>query len=137
MDFFSNLIGGETMKKATSKAKPARSTPDAETTPFAPIVKAFSKTKGVERGGRFGSMSLKSSGKTFAMLVKGKFVIKLPKERVAALVAAGGAEYFDPGHGRLMKEWVAFTRHQDRWIALAREAYAYVTAANKAARGRK
>lgn len=115
------------MKKTKSKAKPARSTPDVETTPFAPVVKAFSKTRGVELGGRFGSVSLKSDGKTFAMLVKGKFVIKLPKERVAGLVAAGGAEYFDPGHGRLMKEWVAFTRHQNRWIALAKEAYAYVT----------
>ncbi len=119
------------MKKTKSKAKPTRSAPDIDATPFAPVVKAFSKTKGVELGGRFGSVSLKSDGKTFAMLVKGKFVIKLPKERVAGLVAAGGAEYFDPGHGRLMKEWVAFTRHQDRWIALARESYAYVTAGQR------
>lgn len=62
------------------------------------------------------------------MLVKGKFVVKLPKARVAELVATAGAEYFDPGHGRLMKEWVAFADQQERWIALAKEARDFVGA---------
>jgi len=28
------------------------------------------------------------------------------KDRVDELVSGGNGEYFDPGHGRLMKEWV-------------------------------
>jgi hypothetical protein len=39
------------------------------------------------------------------MLVKGRFVAKLPRGRVDELVSGGSGEYFDPGHGRLMKEW--------------------------------
>jgi hypothetical protein len=52
-------------------------------------------------------MGLKVDGKIFAMHSKGKFVAKLPKDRVDELVRAGKGEYFDPGHGRLMKEWVS------------------------------
>jgi hypothetical protein len=36
---------------------------------------------------------------------KGDFVVKPPKARVDVLVAFSRAERFDPGHGRLMKEW--------------------------------
>ncbi len=52
----------------------------------------------------FGSSALQVGGKIFAMLVGGKFVVKLPRQRVDALVASGDGERFDPGHGRLMKE---------------------------------
>ena len=54
----------------------------------------------------FGSSALKVSGKIFAMLVKGKLAVKLPRQRVDALIASGDGERLDPGHGRLMKEWV-------------------------------
>jgi hypothetical protein len=43
------------------------------------------------------------------MSSKGQFVVKLPMERVDELVASGQGEYFDLGHGRLMKEWVVIT----------------------------
>lgn len=57
-------------------------------------------------GTGFGSSGLKVGGKIFAMLSsKGKFVVKLPQQRVNALIALGDGERFDPGHGRLMKEW--------------------------------
>ncbi len=111
-----------------SKAKPASPAPDLDAN-FQSIVKAFAADKNITLGGRFGSVSLKSQDKVFAMLVKGKFVVKLPKDRVAELVATAGAEYFDPGHGRLMKEWVAFAGQQERWIALAQEARDFVGAA--------
>jgi hypothetical protein len=65
-------------------------------------------------------------GKMFAMLVKGKFVAKLPRDRVADLVRSGVGEHFDPGHGRLMKEWVAVSGSPESWVALAREAHAFV-----------
>ncbi len=49
---------------------------------------------------------------------KGKFVVKLPRQRVDALVATGEGERFDPGHGRLMKEWIAFDATSEiEWLA--------------------
>ena len=41
-------------------------------------------------------------------------------------MSSGRAEYFDPGHGRLMKEWVAVDRGGASWVDLAREAYRFV-----------
>jgi hypothetical protein len=83
------------------------------------------RTAAGERG--FGKGGLKVNGKLFAMVSsKGQFVVKLPRARVAALVAAGAAELFDPGHGRLMKEWAAILDPKARWAALAKEAHDYV-----------
>src|SRR5437868_12271489 len=79
-------------------------------------------------GGRrkFGSRALKVDGKIFAMLSHGRFVVKLSAARVDALVAAGDGEYFDPGHGRKMKQWLSITSARPSWIALALEAYGVV-----------
>jgi TfoX/Sxy family transcriptional regulator of competence genes len=75
----------------------------------------------------FGSTSLKTDGKIFAMLVNGRLVVKLDRHRVDALVASGEGERFDPGHGRLMKEWLAVeSASDDEWLALATEAEAFV-----------
>lgn len=81
-------------------------------------------------GTGFGASGLKVRGKIFAMLSsKGEFVVKLPKPRVDALIAVGDGERFDPGHGRLMKEWVAVEPTSDaQWLPLAREAMAFVAA---------
>ena len=75
------------------------------------------------------SSVLNVRGKIFAMFVKGRCMAKLPKERVDGLVNAGAGEYFDPGQGRPMKEWVALAGHRESWVALAREARAFVEAA--------
>jgi hypothetical protein len=75
----------------------------------------------------FGSTSLKSDGKIFAMLVKDRLVVKLPATRVEALVGEGVGERFDPGHGRIQKEWLSVTGDDpDRWRALATESEAFV-----------
>ena len=74
---------------------------------------------------------LNIDGKIFAMFVKGKFVAKLPKPRVDEMVKAGVGEPFDPGHGRLMKEWIAIADRRASWIALAKEARAYVGGAGR------
>ena len=75
----------------------------------------------------FGSSALKVNGKIFAMLVKGRLVVKLPRERVEAVIAAGDGERFDPGHGRLMKEWVSLDpRSEQDWLPLASEAMGFV-----------
>jgi hypothetical protein len=55
----------------------------------------------VNRG--FGTNGLKVHNRIFAMLVRGKLVVKLPRQRVDALVASGDGVRFDPGLGRLMK----------------------------------
>jgi hypothetical protein len=78
-------------------------------------------------GGRFGASGLKVGGKLFAMISDGELVVKLPKERVDELVASGTGKRFDPGHGRLMKEWVTIAvRHGRRWGTLAEEARHFV-----------
>ena len=74
------------------------------------------------------SLGVKVNGRIFAMLVKGKFVAKLPGDRVDALVQSGVAERFDPGHGRLMKQWVALRDEEARWVKLALEARDFVRA---------
>ena len=79
---------------------------------------------------KFGAGALKVRGKIFAMPAHGTLVLKLPANRVDALVAAGLGTRFDLGHGRVMKEWVALSASakEDRWLALAREARAFVAA---------
>jgi hypothetical protein len=79
-------------------------------------------------GKGFGSSGLKIQNKIFAMLVRGKLVVKLPKPRVDALIASGDAERFDPRHdGRLMKEWVSVAPTSlEEWLPLAREAMEFV-----------
>jgi TfoX/Sxy family transcriptional regulator of competence genes len=104
--------------------------PSAEIDPaFQAVASAFSQDSQVGLGRMFSSKSvLNVNGKIFAMLVKGRFVAKLPKDRVDALVRSGAGDYFDPGNGRLMKEWVALADSSARWVALAKEAHAFVKA---------
>lgn len=80
---------------------------------FTAAVQALSTEPGVTLGQKgkkgFGSSALQVDGKIFAMLTSAKvLVVKLPRSRVDELVAAGKGQPFDPGHGRLMKEWLAF-----------------------------
>jgi len=56
-----------------------------------------------------------------------EFVVKLPRARVQELEASGVGKKFDPGHGRLMKEWLALNAEATRhWAGLAREALRFV-----------
>jgi TfoX/Sxy family transcriptional regulator of competence genes len=75
----------------------------------------------------FGSTSLKTDGKIFAMLVKDRLVVKLDRRRVDELVEAGQGQRFDPGHGRLQKEWLDVdSESSDVWLNLATESEAFV-----------
>ena len=100
---------------------------------FAPVVDAFAKDRRVTYGGKgFGSTALKIDGKIFAMMSsKGQFVVKLPKDRVNQLVRLRRGEYFDPGHGRPMKEWLALEGAARSWLELAREAHRFATAGKR------
>ena len=94
---------------------------------FAPVVAAFAIDRRVSQKRMFSSRNvLNVDGKIFAMLVKDKIVVKLPRQRVDELVGARKGSYFDPGHGRLMKEWVAVEAGRVNWVALATEAYHFV-----------
>jgi hypothetical protein len=79
---------------------------------------------------------LSVNGKIFAMLVRGKLVVKLPKQRVDELVAARAGTYFDPGHGRLMKQWISIPAGKAEWLEMAREAHRFAKpAADRAHEG--
>ncbi len=98
---------------------------------YAAVARALSGQPRVQAGpggGRFGSAGLQVDGHIFAMVSsKGEYVVKLPRARVDALVAAGAGHRFDPGHGRIMKEWLALDPGADQdWLGLAREALAFV-----------
>ena len=66
----------------------------------------------------------------FAFHSKARLVVKLPADRVEALVRAGTGERFDPGHGRVMKEWLAIPHNDEKlWPRLAREALEFALSA--------
>jgi hypothetical protein len=80
------------------------------------------------KDGKFGASGLKVDGRLFAMLSKGELVLKLPKERVDELIGSRAGKRFDPGHGRLMKEWVTIGPAKSRsWPKLAEEARQFVS----------
>jgi len=120
-------------KAAGVKAAPrVKAAPSVKAEPprdphFAKLVKALEHERGVSYGGKgFGSSALKVDGRIFAMVSsKGQFVVKLSKARVDELVAADAGSYFDPGRGRLMKEWLAVSAPPKRWLPLAKEALAF------------
>jgi hypothetical protein len=60
----------------------------------------------VEKAKMMNALGLKTSGKFFALVVKDELVVKLPRMRVDELIESRTGRRFDPGHGRLMKEWV-------------------------------
>lgn len=95
---------------------------------FAALIEEFAAVQGVEpprAGRRFGSTALKVGGSIFAMLVDGRLVVKLPRERVAALMSSGVGAPFDAGKGPPMKEWLTVL-DETAWAALAHEALRFV-----------
>ena len=96
---------------------------------FDQVVDAFAGNRLVtrEQTRGFGSGALKVKGKIFAMMTpKGQFVIKLPRDRVDELIQSAQAGRFEPRPGRAMKEWAVVPAGRTAWVALAREAYAFV-----------
>jgi hypothetical protein len=74
-------------------------------------------------GSGFGRSALRYRRKIFAMLVRGRLVVKLPGPRVDELVAAGHGERFDANKGTPMKEWLSLDPDSElAWSPLAREA---------------
>jgi hypothetical protein len=76
------------------------------------------------RGGSgFGRSALRWENKIFAMLVRGRLVVKLPAARVEALVGGGDGVHFDANKGTPLKEWFSLDPASSLpWVPLAREA---------------
>jgi len=74
-------------------------------------------------GGGFGRSALRYQGKIFAMLVRGRLVLKLPAVRVTALIRSGNGVAFDANKGTPMREWFSLDPGSDlSWLSLAAEA---------------
>ena len=96
---------------------------------YAHLVETFLQNPIVHREGKgFASMGLKVNGKSFVIFTRDKLVLKLPRERVEALVSSGAGERFDPRrNGRLMKEWLVLESSAEAdWVSLAQEALEFV-----------
>jgi hypothetical protein len=78
---------------------------------------------GAKRSG-FGANALKVNGKIFAMVSsRSQLVFKLPAERVRELTQQGSGTPFDPGRGKLMREWLVLLKNSRATVlALAVEA---------------
>jgi hypothetical protein len=62
--------------------------------------------------------------------------VKLPHDRVTALIGSGAGAPFDAGKGRAMKEWLTVTADdEESWLALAREARDFVWSAHRSSHG--
>jgi hypothetical protein len=81
-------------------------------------------------GSGFGRGSLRYRGKIFAMLVRGRLVVKLPEARVAELITAGEGIAFDANKGTPMREWFSLDPGSGLdWLSAANEALDYARAA--------
>jgi hypothetical protein len=101
---------------------------------FGPVISALSGEPGVTVGeGMFNATGvLKVNSKIFSMMTGGRLVVKLPKARVNALVDAGEGVRFDPGHGRVMKEWLSLDPASSvDWLSLSKEALSFVGSKTK------
>ena len=105
---------------------------------FAALAARFGGEADVSEGTGFGTVpGLRTGGRIFAMLAHERLVVKLPRERVDALVAAGAAEPFEPSPGRRMKEWASVDpAAPEDWHALAAEARAFVARERASGAGR-
>lgn len=105
---------------------------DAPDQRFAALAAGLLGEDDVTEGTGFGTAAgLRTGGKIFAMLMGGRLVVKLPRERVDELVAAGAAARFESGRGRPMKEWASVDpAAPEDWAELAAEARAFVRAQN-------
>jgi hypothetical protein len=90
-------------------------------------VAAGLESSGVARGSMFGMPCLKIGRKVVAGMYGDAMTFKLPPEPREKALSLPGAEPFDPGMGRAMKEWVLIPLAQSSaWPTYAAEALEYV-----------
>jgi hypothetical protein len=82
------------------------------------IKEHFLKIEDVQKQGE----ALKIKRKMFVFLNKENITVKLPKERVTELLESGEGLPYDPGNGKIMKEWVTIPlKDSSKWIAYVKE----------------
>jgi hypothetical protein len=106
--------------------------PDPVRDHYEDLVDALRGIDGVvpPRGGSgFGRGTLRYQGKIFAMLVRGRLVVKLPATRVTELINFGAGQHFDANKGTPMKEWLSLDPDSELdWLDLAHEALDFAQA---------
>jgi len=111
-------------RRVVSQKQPAA---PAVPAPLAPLARALAKEPAVtiEKGWGSANVAFKVRGKIFAMTMATDLVLKLPKDRVDALVDGGRGVRFDPRKdGRVMKEWLVLPLERLVDAKLVREALA-------------
>jgi hypothetical protein len=98
---------------------------------FDRLAAAFAVDSAVSQPGEgrgFGSSGLRHEGKIFAMLTRGRLVLKLPRARVDSLVDSQDGIRFDGNKGTPMREWFSLDPESTlEWELLAREAQTFVS----------
>jgi hypothetical protein len=106
--------------------------PDGARARYADLVMELAGVAGVtvpQGGSGFGRSALRFQGRIFAMLVRGRLVLKLPASRVEALVAAGAGDHFDANKGTPMREWLSLDPGAaEPWLPLAMDALEFARA---------
>ena len=88
------------------------------------------RTRGgdVTPGTMFGSAGLRTGRRFFAIWWHDQLVVKLPADRLRALVAAGHATVFEPMPGRQMNGWAVLRESVGDWDPIVAEARDHVAA---------
>jgi hypothetical protein len=97
---------------------------------FWELVEPMLADPAITRSTMMGLPCVRHDGRFFASLDQRTeaLLVKLPRERVAELIAEGAGEPFAPA-GRTFREWIALRApDRDRWQALLDEAREFVTA---------
>ena len=120
--------GSTAAGQGTSGGRGRPATPEER---FAALVDELGRLPGVtppDEGRGFGAGALRYRTKIFAMLVRGRLVVRLPRARVDSLVAAGEGDRFDANKGTPMKEWFSLAPASNlAWAQLARDGLAFVS----------
>ncbi|MGY2066988.1 hypothetical protein [Blastococcus sp. SYSU DS0619] len=107
----------------------AQQLPTDRTSAFAAAAdRLLAQHPGDEQARMLHAPGLRTGGKFYGFAAADALVVKLPADRVAALIAGGQGEPCSPRPGRPMREWVEI-RDPDEAACLAylREARAFVT----------
>jgi hypothetical protein len=105
---------------------------------FQAIAAEYLGRPGVSVGRIFHNEGLTINGKLFAMVVRGRLVVKVPAAQATTLIAEGRGVAFEPSPGRRLREWVMVEPpeegdDEDGWPALVDDAHRYVAAPPPAA----
>lgn len=96
---------------------------------FWSVAEPLLSVNGVEKSTMMGFPCLRVHGAFFASVhpESGDLIVKLPAEKVSAMIDAGDGLPFEPA-GRRFREWVRIEdRNRERWAHLLEEARSFVS----------